>query len=342
MKILFISRITPNTKARFEALIRVGHEVDFLNSDRLFPFSSRILKVLLLLPFGPTIVDFFSKNRLHSKPGIRADYSLVFLNQCEALGSLSVRWLKSEIAPVLNYVNDDPFGNSKSWRWKNFLKTVPLLDLLVVVRPQNVEEAKQWGAKNVHRVFMAADAILHKALAGCQTDRDLWRSEVAFIGSYFPERGPFLARLVECGVPLAIYGPGWEGSREWELLKPYFRKGRVAGDDYVRAIQYADICLGLLSKQNRDGHTTRTFEVPYIGSLLCAEKTAEHLSLFSDGEEAVFFESAEECAAICNELLADPKRINQIAKAGHLRFNELNQTNDKVMDEIICTVKATC
>ena len=236
---------------------------------------------------------------------------------------------------MLNYVNDDPFWNSTYWRWKNFLKTVPLLDLLVVVRPQNVDEAKDWGARRVHRVYMAADSISHQALQETSEDRVEWGSEVAFIGSYFPERGPFLAELVERGVPLAIYGPGWERAPEWELLKPYFRKGRVAGDDYVKAIQYADICLGLLSKQNRDAHTTRTFEVPCIGSLLCAEKTTEHLSLFREGKEAVFFDSAEECAAICNKLLEEPKRISEIATAGHRRFIELNQTNDKVMAEIL-------
>ncbi len=335
MKILFISRKTPNTDARFNALTRAGHEVDFLNSDRLFPFPSRVLRLFLTMPFGAFLVDIMARRALKRELKRSPNYSLVFMNQCVALGPLSVCWLQSEIGKILNYVNDDPFGNSSYWRWRNFLKTVPLLDLLVVVRPQNVEEAKQWGARHVHRVYMAADSILHKSLQETSEDRVQWGVKVAFIGSYFPERGPFLAKLVECGVPLAIYGPDWDRAPEWELLKPYFRKGRVLGDDYVKAIQYADICLGLLSKQNRDAHTTRTFEVPCIGSLLCAEKTTEHLSLFSEGEEAVYFESAEECATLCRELLEEPKLISEIATAGHRRFIQLNQTNDKVMAEIL-------
>lgn len=335
MRILFVSRKSPNTDARLQALIRAGNEVDLLDSYLLFPFSNRVLRLLLILPGGAYLVDLYARKRAKSKLRHRSDYSLVFLNQCEHLGPLSICWLKVNVARVLNYVNDDPFGNTSHWRWKNFLKTVKLLDLLVVVRQQNIEEAKQLGAKNVHRVFMAADAVLHKALKENPEDYAEWNSQVAFIGSYFPERGPFLAELVQRGVPLSIYGPGWERAKEWSVMKPCFRKGRIAGEDYVKAIQYAKICLGLLSKQNRDAHTTRTFEVPCVGSLLCAERTAEHLSLFREGEEAVFFNNAEECAQICGELLKDTKRREQIAENGRNRFLELDQTNDKVMTEII-------
>lgn len=335
MKILFVSKKSPNTDARFRSLVRAGNKVDFLDSKSFFSFSNRLLRVLLTVPLGSYIVDKVSCSGLTRELKNRSDYFLIFLNQCETIGPKSLKMLKNKGTKVLNYVNDDPFGNSKNWRWKNFLKTVPLLDLLVVVRKQNITEAKNWKAKHVYRVFMAADTFLHKPLPENSADRLKWASKVAFVGSYFPERGPFFADLVRRGVPLAIYGPGWERAPEWSILKQCFRRGRISGDEYIKAVQYADICLGLLSKQNRDEHTTRTFEIPSIGTLLCAEKTDEHLSFYKEGKEAVFFNTAEECAKLCLELLSNPLRLEKIALAGHNRFNQLNQTNDKVMEEVL-------
>ena len=63
----------------------------------------------------------------------------------------------------------------------------------------------------------------------------------------------------------------------------------IYGDDYLKAIQLAKVSLGLLSKGNRDLHTTRTFEIPYCGGLLCAERTSEHLQLYQEDVEAVYW-----------------------------------------------------
>ena len=102
-----------------------------------------------------------------------------------------------------------------------------------------------------------------------------------------PERGPFLLRLVERGVPLRIYGARWNLAPEYERLRACVASGNLVGDDYVKAIRGAEIAIGLLSKGNEDLHTTRSLEIPAIGTLFCAERTSEHLAMYEDGEEAV-------------------------------------------------------
>ena len=100
---------------------------------------------------------------------------------------------------------------------------------------------------------------------------------------------------------------------------------------YVAAIRGAKVCLGLLSKGNRDLHTTRSMEIPYAGGVLCAERTTEHLALYREDEEAVFWTTAEECAEKCLGLLGDDQSRERIRLAGMARVR-----NNKVGNEDIC------
>jgi hypothetical protein len=120
---------------------------------------------------------------------------------------------------------------------------------------------------------MSADEVAHAPRHLTPEEQRQWHSSVLFAGTWMPERGPFLARLVQLGVPLSIFGDRWHKAREWEQLHHYWRgPGIYNEEDYARAVQCADVCLGLLSKGNRDLSTTRSFEIPHLGGVLCAER----------------------------------------------------------------------
>lgn len=107
---------------------------------------------------------------------------------------------------------------------------------------------------------------------------------------------------------------------------------------YASAIAAAKISLGLLSKGNRDLHTRRSVEIPSIGGLLCAERTSEHLALYDEGTEAVFWNDAAECAAQCHRLLADDDLRASISKRGHHRALRNNLFNEPLMASIVKAV----
>ncbi|WP_263819270.1 CgeB family protein [Salinibacter sp.] len=230
---------------------------------------------------------------------------------------------------------DDPFGDRDGPKWRLFLKAVPEYDLITVVREPNVQEAYERGATDVLRVYRSADEVVHAPLELSQEEEEKWSSEVTFVGTWFPERGPFMKRLIERGVPLTIRGNSWQKADEWNTIKPYWESPAVYGDDYTKALQCADICLGLLSKGNRDRHTQRSLEIPYIGSLLCAERTKEHQHLYKEGREAVFWDDAEECAELCFDLLSDKQRREEIAARGRRHCIENGYLNEKVMNRLI-------
>ena len=85
-------------------------------------------------------------------------------------------------------------------------------------------------------------------------------------------------------------------------------------------------------------HTQRSLEVPYLGGLLCAERTTEHLKLYCEGEEAVFWADADECAAVCLKLLADEPRRQEIARRGQARCIENGTLNEPIMAHILSEI----
>jgi spore maturation protein CgeB len=214
---------------------------------------------------------------------------------------------------------------------------LPYYDLNAVVRQENVAEAHALGARNVIRVYRSADELSHAPRPLSAHDHQTWDCDVLFLGTWFPERGPFMLELIRRGVPLTIRGSNWHKAPEWSQLKSYWGGGAIGGDDYAKAIQCAKVNLGLLSKENRDLHTTRSLEIPALASLMCAERTTEHTAMYAEGHEALFWKDAEECAAACNFALADDSRRQAIAHAGHQRVKKNGHYNEMIVASILAT-----
>jgi spore maturation protein CgeB len=150
-----------------------------------------------------------------------------------------------------------------------------------------------------------------------------------------PERGPFMAELIKAGVPINIWGQRWQKAKEWPQLRHVWRGAHLEGDNYAYAVQCAKVNLGLLSKGNRDLHTTRSMEICCLGGLLCAERTVEHEQLYNDGAEAVFWSDAVECVSAISQLLGNESRRKSIAAAGRARFLRNKLGNEDVVTKIL-------
>jgi hypothetical protein len=140
-----------------------------------------------------------------------------------------------------------------------------------------------------------------------------------------------LLELLKLGVPVTIRGTNWNKAPQWPGLKSAWKSGPVRGDDYAKAIQCAKVNVGLLSKGNRDLHTTRSLEIPALGGLLCAERSSEHLALYTEGVEALFWSDADRCAwALTHEV-----ERQRIAAAGQRRNIANRIRNETVISEIL-------
>lgn len=332
MRIAYIGMNSGTSLHRADALRRLGHEVSLVNPGAYLGQSRWVARWLYHTgALGiPLLIDSWTFDRVRE-----CNPDLVWVDQGPFLGPRLLRRLRSLSAPIVNYTIDDPFGGSEGLRFRLYLRALPFYDLVAVVRDVNVREARERGVRNVMRIFRSADEVAHHPRMVPSPERHRYASEVAFVGTWKPERGPFMAELIRLGVPLSIWGDQWHKAREWSIIRQHWRGLGVFDDRYAKIILSAKVVLGLLSKENRDFHTQRSMEIPALGALLCAERTGEHMSLYDDGVEAVFWSTPEECAAACRRLLSDDAYRASVARRGRERLLRNGHYNEKVLSAIL-------
>ena len=331
---------------RAAALRRLGHGVTIFNPRAFIPrhrvVSGLNVRTGFCLFASWVGARLRARIEAHGRTAGAARFDLAWVDGCPELPISFYRWIQARGLPLICYNIDDPFGNRDRRKWDLLKRAVRFHDLTVVVREENVPEARALGARAVRRVFRSYDPVAHAPVAATDEDHRRWGSDVSFVGTWMPERGPFMARLLELGVPLAIWGDLWQKAPEWPQLQSCWRGPAVYGSDYIKAIQCSKIALGLLSRGNRDLHTTRSAEVPFIGgAVFCAQRTSEHSFLLQEGEEAVFWDDSNECAARCREMLADAARRQRMADAARARIVAHRLSNDDVIAEILGSVAVT-
>lgn len=328
MKVLYIGPDGGTCRQRRLALERLGHAVRVVDPFAALP-RNRWIRAWSFRTGALGLSPLVERSVL-ARAG-DGDFDVALVDSGELVGPGLVRLLKRRAGRVINYNPDHPFAARDGRRWRLFLKALPHYDLFITPRRSSAEAAVQAGARRVLQTDFAADELVHRPRELDPAARARFASEVAFVGTWMPERGPFLARLVEAGVPLKIFGPRWSKAPEYPVLEPHVVEGELDGEAYADAIRGAKIAIGLLSKGNEDLHTTRSLEIPALGVLLCAERTADHLAMYREGQEAVFFDDADECAAQCLALLRAPERIAAIAAAGLRRVRENRAFNEPLM-----------
>ncbi len=339
MNILFLGDDNPHGSARqrAQALEQLGHRVWHINPQRALR-PSRVLGKIHYLTGYTLATGGIARFVLNESRGQQFD--LAWVDGGAQVSRELVTALHQQCRRVVNYNLDDPTGRRDGNFWRTFKRALPAYDLAVVVRDESFHEYRQRGARNVLQVFRGYDEVAHAPAPLSAADAAKWGAQVVFVGTWMPERGGFLAQLVSAGIPLTIYGNRWEKAREWRLLQPALRDTAVVGADYVKAIQYAHVSLGLLSRGNRDRHTQRSAEIPFIGGLFCAERTSEHAKMYCERAEAVFWSDASECVDKCRWLLANPTARRAIAAAGQRRARELGLANTATLERILRHVES--
>nr|WP_276598371.1 glycosyltransferase [Flavobacterium azizsancarii] len=86
---------------------------------------------------------------------------------------------------------------------------------------------------------------------------------------------------------------------------------------------------------NSDTQTSRTMEIPACGGFMLAERTTEHLDLFSENKEAVFFSNDEELLEKCRYYLINEEERKRIVEGGILRCKTSGYSNEESIKRML-------
>ena len=219
-----------------------------------------------------------------------------------------------------------------------FLGAAPAYDMIFTAKSNNIKynELVRIGFRRVEFIYQAYSEHDHFPM---KSKTSLFRDKVLFIGYAEQERFALMNHLAEHGIVVHVYGTGWERRRymrrRHENLVLHFRP--LLGRDYAEAISNAAINLCFLRKQNRDLHTSRTFEIPACAGFMLAERTAEHLYLFKEGDEAEYFDGRDELLDKTRFFLDHAHEREAIAERGYLRTRQDAYSYHHMVDRIMET-----
>lgn len=330
MKILYIGAKAGTSLQRAKALTRIGHDVIHVSPYDPLP---RIW-ALWLHRVGGFGIDWIVARHLKRIIPV-SDFDFAHVDSGDVIGPRAMAVIKSKVLIVTNYNADNPYADPpiSGKRWSLFRRVAHLYDASFSPRrPQALQDMRRLGVMRPLAVMFCADELLHQRPKNEVAD---WVSEVCFVGTWMPGREMFMETLIDAGVPLTIYGPRWHKATNYTKLKAYIKGNFLEGEDYTRAIDGAKIALTILNGDNFDLHTTRSVEIPAIGTAMVAQRTSDHEEMYKEGEEAIFFDDAAECATHCLALLADPERLEKIATSGHARAIKNNHFNEPLLRMIV-------
>lgn len=244
---------------------------------------------------------------------------------------------------LVGYNNDDPFGPGQpSWYWRHFLGALPAYDLVLAYRQHNLEEFKAHGARRVELLRSWFIPEQNRRIELQDADLERFSCDVVFVGHYEADhRVQCLEEIVRRGWKLKLFGPGYDWDpaiHDNRLLNHLCPVQLVWQDDYNRAISGAKIALCFLSKLNRDTYTRRCFEIPAIGTMMMAERTADLATLFTDGQEAAFFNDKNEMAEQIARYLQDGKLRDAVAARGLARVTRDGHDVASRMQQVLAWV----
>lgn len=335
MKILFLGEISrgQTSAMRMRALGRLGHEVEGVNTMNAWKRASWLQRrIQRQIQAGP-VVDEINREVLEAARAFRPH--MIWAEKQEYLRLETLAELRALGARLVHYTPDPYF--SLPWKRTRLMdRAMGAFDVLIYCKLYEEAQYKALGRPLVYMPLGYCDEV-HRPVP---SDDPRWACAVGFLGGWEPRRERLLHAVATCGVDLKIWGGYWEFLTDgrWTLRRQMIlnqlagedrfsfhrdpaiaaahQGGEIYDDDYARALTGAQIGLGFLRKVCPDQHTTRTFEIPACGSMLLADRTAEHEVFFSEGKEAEFFSSAEELVEKVRFYSANPDARQRIAKAG--------------------------
>lgn len=341
-RILFVGDVSPylTTAARRDALIELGFPVESVDQASLAR-PSRLVSALTYRTLRTPGVYAF--NRAIADAARRFDPDVVWIEKGTYVFPSTFHELRRVPTRLLVYHNTDDWKLS-GWvhrlHWRFLRRTIADYDVHITSNLWNVDEFRKAGFARVLHMELAANEAVRDPGPIPADQRNVLGGPVGFIGHWEPVTERRILRLLRAGIPVKVYGGGWDHAQASAELAGAAQYRFVMGDEYARAIRSFDVNLGIVSKWNRNHTASRTFQIPALGAFLLHERNELVEKYFAEGVEAEFFDSDDELLEKCRHYLAHPEERERIAAAGRRRCIESGYFEQDRVRDVLPAIEA--
>ncbi|MDE3741475.1 CgeB family protein [Maribacter polysaccharolyticus] len=266
-------------------------------------------------------------------------YDVIWIDKGVTINRSTLRFIK-EKSPKTKIVSYSPDNMALRHNQSlNYLQSIPYYDFVFTNKSYILKDLERLGANNVTFIHNMYEETFHYPRELSLNDKERLGGDVGFVGAWEKERCESILFLVNNGIQVKVFGDGkWN---EYKNASPNLTVlPGIFSEDYSKALQALKISLCFLRKMNFDQQTTRTMEIPACGGFMLAERTQEHLELFEEGKEAVYFSSNEELLESCRYYLSHEADRKRIAAAGLERCKTSGYSNEKTIKKMLDIVVA--
>lgn len=193
---------------------------------------------------------------------------------------------------------------------------LPFFDRVTTSSPAWVDAFQKLGANRVYYLPFAADIDLHRLLSenGSGTQAT---AEIAFIGTWRPEREIFLEQLAD--FDLRLWGSDyWKRRvRSGSPLPARWGGRSIVGAEFVKVCRESKILLNMLDPVTWPGPNMRTFELPACRGFSLVTRTSTITKLFKEGESIECFDSPQEAREKIQFYLEHDRERERIIEASY-------------------------
>lgn len=163
----------------------------------------------------------------------------------------------------------------------------------------------------------ACDPQEHKVIPLDECERQEWGSDVAFVGSNYPNRRAMLSSLIS--FDLGIWGSGWDRLPPGDPLALRIRGLHMQTKNWVRVYNASKIAVVI---HYRDDATPchqvspKVFEALACGIFVLVDNQKDVFRLFEDGQHCVRFTDVRDLQDKVSYYLSHPEERMRIAQAG--------------------------
>jgi spore maturation protein CgeB len=312
-------------KAIEKGFLSLGHQVNsfkivdyfkIFKKNHIEPiFISKYKEIQYRLKFGLTVKKI-NKDLINKVISFQPD--LIFFYRPVHIYKKTYDLLKEKSNSVLiSYFNDDPFSEKSSYlKWRHFINSIGRFDINYIARYKNCKEYEKFNSNRTIYLGHFYVRDIHYKNVNDKKERD-----VIFAGHYENDfRVDCIESILSNGIDFSLYGGGWNNfikkSENNLLLRKFYPVHPVIGNEYRDKIAQAKIALCFLSKLNNDDSTSRSFEIPAIGTFMLSEYSDLLANIFKEGEEVEFFRSSGELLDKVKFYLKNDEAREKVAMKG--------------------------